>query len=234
MKPLIGITAGVLREPPNRDLMYNTSDYFRSVQNAGGIPVLLPFCETEAQAGEILSRLDGLLLSGGADMDPQLYGEQPHPKNGAVSPERDATEIALTNVALSRNLPLLGICRGHQVLAVATGGTLYQDIPTQLPKALKHAQEGPRWFQSHSVTVVPETRLYGLLGESARVNSYHHQSVKDVPPGWVASASASDGVNEALEHKGYQFALSVQWHPENFTGRATNFDALFRAFISAC
>lgn len=234
MKPLIGITAGNLREPPNRDYMYNTSDYFRSVQNAGGIPVLLPFCETEAQAGEILSRLDGLLLSGGADMDPQLYGEQPHPKNGAVSPERDATEIALTNVALSRNLPLFGICRGHQVLAVVTGGTLYQDIPAQLPMALKHYQEGPRWFQSHAVTMTPQTRLYGLLGESARVNSFHHQSVKDIPPGWVASAAAADGVNEALEHKGYKFALSVQWHPESFAGRPIHFDALFRAFIAAC
>jgi len=234
MRPLIGITAGLLREPPSRDIMYNTSDYFRAVQNNGGIPVLLPFCQTEAEAGEILSRLDGLLLSGGADIAPQLYGEQPHQRTGAVSPERDATEMALTTVALSRNLPVFGICRGHQVLAVATGGTLYQDIPAQVPGALKHAQEGPRWFQSHGVTIEPQTRLHGLLGDFVRVNSFHHQSVKAVPPGWVASAAASDGINEALEHKGYRFALTVQWHPENFSGRATNFDTLFQAFIEAC
>lgn len=235
MKPLIGITAGLLREPPNRDWIFNTNDYFRSVQNAGGIPVLLPFIKTEGDAAQVLERIDGLLLSGGADMDPQLYGEQPHPKSGAVSPERDETELALTRVALQRNMPVLGICRGHQVLAVAAGGTLWQDISTQISGSLKHVQEGPRWFASHRVRVEPGTRLAAVLGTEFLVNSYHHQAVKELPPGgWIASAAADDGIYEALEHPGRRFALSVQWHPENFTARDYNFDALFRTFVEAC
>lgn len=233
MKPLIGITACLLRELPNRDWIWNTNDYFRAVENAGGIPVLLPFLKTESDALAVLERIDGLLLSGGSDVDPQLYGEQPHPKNGAVTPERDETEILLTRAALGRDLPVFGICRGHQVLAVAAGGTLYQDIPAQVPTAFKHAQEGPRWFASHKVTARPGTRLAALLGTEFPVNSYHHQAVKYVPAGWTASAVAADGINEALEHPGYKFALSVQWHPENFTARDYNFDALFRAFVDA-
>ena len=234
MKPLIGITASMLRELPNRDWIWNTNDYFRAVQRAGGIPVLLPFCETTAEAAEILDRMDGLLLSGGGDVDPLLYGEQPHPQMGEISPERDVTELAYTQVALERDMPVLGICRGHQVLAVAAGGTLVQDIPAQVPGAIKHRQQAPRWYPSHAVEAKPGTRLAELLGTEFKVNTYHHQSVKALPPEWVVSAVAADGVIEALEHPGYRFLLSVQWHPENFLGRAYNFDRLFTAFVEAC
>lgn len=233
MKPLIGITASTHREPPNRDWVVIPHDYFRAVQLAGGIPVLLPFISTEAEADAILNRIDGLLLSGGSDVDPQLYGEDPQPWLGAVSPERDAAELALTRAALKRDLPLLGICRGHQVLAVAVGGTLWQDIPKQLPKSIKHAQEAPRWFTGHRVTVKDGTRLQQILGSEILVNTYHHQAVKAVPAGWVESATAPDGINEALEHPGYRFVLSVQWHPENFAGRPYSFAPLFEAFIGA-
>lgn len=233
-KPLIGITASMLRELPNRDWIWNTNDYFRAVQRAGGIPVLLPFIETEAEAAEILDRIDGLLLSGGADVDPQLYGEDPHPKLGAISPERDCTELTLARKALERNFPIFGICRGHQVLAVAAGGTLWQDIPAQVTGAMKHAQDAPRWYPGHKVNAKPGTRLAELLGSEFGVNTYHHQSVKAMPSDWVVSAVAHDGVVEAIEHPGYKFVLSVQWHPENFSGRSYNFDALFKAFIAAC
>lgn len=233
MKPVIGVTAGLLRELPNRDWIWNTNDYFRAVQRGGGIPMLLPFVETEAEAAEVLDRIDGLLLSGGDDLDPLLYGEMPHPKNGSVSPERDTTEMAYARTALRRNMATLGICRGHQVLAVAFGGTLWQDIPSQVPTAMQHQQAAPRWFASHPVLVAPGTRLAAILGVECRVNTYHHQSVKEAPPGWVVSAVAPDGIIEAIEHPGYHFALSVQWHPENFQGRPANFDALFRAFIKA-
>jgi putative glutamine amidotransferase len=233
-KPLIGVTASMLRELPNRDWIFNTNDYFRAVQDAGGVPVLLPFVPNEEEAAEVLDRLDGLLLSGGADIDPLIFGEQPHQKLGAVSPERDAAEIAYTRVALKRDMPVFGVCRGHQVLAVAAGGSLYQDIPAQVPGANKHAQDGPRWFASHTVAAVPGTRLATLMGNSFRVNSYHHQSVKDVPTGFIGSAVAPDGINEALEHPGHKFVLSVQWHPENFVGRDYNFKAIWTAFIDAC
>lgn len=232
MKPLIGITASTHREPPS-DWVVNSHDYFRAVHLAGGIPVLLPFIATEAEANEVLDRIDGLLLSGGCDVDPQLYGEDAHPRLGTVSPERDATELALARAALKRDLPILGICRGHQVLAVAVGGTLWQDIPAQVAKSIKHAQEAPRWFTGHRVTVKDGTRLQQILGSEFLVNTYHHQAVKAVPAGWVESATAPDGINEALEHPGYRFVLSVQWHPENFAGRPYSFAPLFEAFIGA-
>ena len=234
MKPLIGVTGNLLREQPNRDWSYISNDYFEAVQHAGGIPVLLPWVDSEEEAAAVLAKLGGLLLSGGNDIDPQVYGEHPHPKNGGVSPERDLAELAYAKVALSQNLPTLGICRGHQLLAVACGGTLWQDIPAQVPGAIKHSQEGPRWFASHSVKALAGTRIADLLGTEFKVNTYHHQAVKDLPAGFVASATAPDGINEAMENPTYKFCLSVQWHPENFTARAYHFGTLFQAFISAC
>lgn len=236
MKPLIGITAAPHVDPAEkRDWIYNTRDYFRAVQNAGGIPVLLPFLETEEQAAEVLDRMDGLLLSGGADVHPGLYGEQVHPQCGSIEPERDATELALARLAIRRDMPVFGICRGHQVLAVAFGGSLYQDIPAQLPDRLNHQQVVvPRNHEAHAVTVKPGTRLANLIGVGARVNTRHHQAVKDVPKGWVETAVSEDGVNEGMENPACKFALSVQWHPENFTGKAYSFDSIFRAFVDAC
>jgi len=236
MKPLIGITPCALLEVPQRDWIYNPHDYSRAVQRAGGIPVLLPFVETDEAAAEVLARVDGLLLSGGEDLDPLLFGEMPHPQTGAIDPLRDTSELAYARVAMAQEKPVLGICRGHQVLAVAFGGTLWQDIPSQLPQAMKHAAalpSQPKWYPTHPVRIEPETRLAALLGTSTRVNSRHHQSVKDLPPGWVLSATAPDGVIEAMEHPTARFALSVQWHPENFQGRDFNFDTLFRAFVDA-
>ncbi len=236
MRPLIGITAAPYKDAEQgRDWVYNTRDYFRAVQNAGGIPVLLPFIETVEQAAEILDRIDGLLLSGGADIHPGLYGEEIHPQCGSIEPERDATELALARLALERDMPVFGICRGHQVLAVAFGGTLYQDIPAQLPGKINHQQVViPRNHEAHEVAVVGGTRLEGLIGGTARVNTRHHQSVKDVPPGWVENAVSPDGVNEGMENPAHKFALSVQWHPENFTAKAYSFDVVFRAFVDAC
>jgi len=234
VKPLIGVTADTLHDVPGRDGLWNTADYFRAVQLAGGIPVLLPFIATETDAAAILDRLDGILFSGGPDVDPAVFGEAPHQKLGYVSPERDAAELLLAPMALKRDMPVLGICRGHQLLAIAEGGTLWQDIPSQVPSAIKHAHALPKWYPIHSVTVAPESRLAAILGTEVRVNSRHHQAVKDVPPGWVSSATAPDGLNEAMEKPGARFALSVQWHPENFAGREYNFDKLFAAFVAAC
>lgn len=234
MKPLIGVTASLLREPPQRNWVYNSADYFQAVQDAGGIPVLLPLIASEQDAAEVLDRVDGLLLSGGGDMDPVYFGEDPHPYLGAITPERDVTELALTREALRREMPVFGICRGHQVLAVAAGGALHQDIATKVPGALKHQQDAPRWYPTHSVAVKQGTMLDALLGTSFRVNSFHHQAVRSVPPDWVVSATAPDGVIEAIEHPRYRFVLSVQWHPESFVGRGDQFKRLFEAFLAAC
>lgn len=233
MKPLIGITADRLRDG-SHDGLWNTYDYFLAVQRAGGIPVLLPNVETEDDALALLNRLDGILFSGGPDVDPIHFGEEPVPGLGAIDPERDVTELLLARAALNASLPILGICRGHQLLAVAAGGTLWQDIPSQVKGALKHPHGGtPKWYPTHSITVTPGTRLERLLDGKTRINSRHHQAVKDVPAGWVESAKAPDGINEAMELPGERFVLSVQWHPENFQGRPYSFDAIFAALVEA-
>ena len=234
MRPLIGVTAcNREREEPGCDWLYTPHDYFRAVWRAGGLPVMLPVAADEQDAAQVLERLDGLLLSGGEDLDPTLYGELPLPRTGRIDPERDAAELAYARLAVERDLPVLGICRGLQVLAVAFGGALWQDIPTQVDGAIKHRQEAPADYPTHPVVIEPGTRLHALLGTPRQVNSRHHQGVKRVPPGWVASAHSPDGVIEAMEHPGRTFVLSVQWHPENFEGRPYSFDPLFDAFVEA-
>jgi len=238
MKPLVGVTANpnrewVAGEADERDWMWISSDYFHAVERAGGIPMLMPFCKTEEDADALLERVDCVLLSGGRDLDPQLYGEQPHQKTGKIHPERDHSELLLAKAALSRGIPVLGICRGHQVVAVAGGGTLWQDLPSQLPTCIKHKQDAPRWYPSHAVTAVPGTRVASLLGTEFKVNTYHHQAVKDLPLGWIECAVAPDGVNEAMEMPGDVFRVTVQWHPECFQGRSYSFAPLFEAFVAA-
>jgi putative glutamine amidotransferase len=183
----------------------------------------------------MLDRLDALVLSGGVDVDPALYGEPRHATVTRVVPERDAFEIALVDEALRRELPLLAICRGHQVLNVARGGTLYQDIPSQIPGAGHHDRDSARWEYCHDVDVLPGTRLREVLGrDKVAVNSFHHQAVKDVGRGLVVSArGAGDGVVEAIEDPTRRFALGVQWHPESFWDQPRTFQALFEAVVRA-
>jgi putative glutamine amidotransferase len=184
-------------------------------------------------------RVAGLVLTGGADLDPRLYGEEPHPTCQLAPPDRDAFEIELVTRALERDVPVLAICRGLQVMNVAAGGTLVQDIPSAIPRALDHRVKTPPWAIAHPVGLDPSSRLAAALalspGASARVavNSRHHQAVKHVAPDFVTVASAPDGVVEAIERPGARFCVGVQWHPENFW-RTGEFDTLFAAFVDAC
>lgn len=191
--------------------------YIQSIREAGGIPFVIPVTNDPEQINDILDSIDGILMSGGEDFDPQLYGEQPLRQLGSVVPERDKFDLLLIKGAVGRGLPLLGICRGEQGLNIALGGTLYQDIPSQLPKSVKHSQTAPSSYGTHAVKVEKGSIVGNLLGaDSISVNSFHHQSVRTVAPGLMISATASDGVVEAIEKPGDPRIVGTQFHPEGF------------------
>jgi putative glutamine amidotransferase len=230
-RPAIGITIGYARQED--ELFALRDDYVRAVEDGGGLPlVFAPGREEDAPA--LLDHVSGLVLSGGADVDPRLYGEQPHPRLGRVIAERDAFELALCREALDRGLPILAICRGQQVLNVATGGTLVQDIPSEVSGAHDHDPETERWATTHQVTIVAGTRLRAILGaDTVAVNSFHHQAVRDPGRGVVISARSEDGVVEGIEIPEQPFVVGVQWHPEAFWDHGRRFQPLFEALAGA-
>ncbi|MQL52603.1 gamma-glutamyl-gamma-aminobutyrate hydrolase family protein [Desulfofundulus thermobenzoicus] len=231
MSPVIGITCA-WDEPAGR---YFLSRYYTAaVEEAGGRPVLLPHPPPKRSGMVLPAFLDGLILSGGGDVDPSYFGEEPLPGLGEIAPERDAFEMELTRRALAAGLPLLGICRGAQVLNIAAGGDIYQDIKSQVPGCLQHGQQGPRWFPSHNITIEGGTRLARILGSGIRrVNSFHHQAVRRVAPGFKVAARATDGIIEAIEYSGPAFVLGVQWHPETMWERDGTALDLFKALVEA-
>ncbi len=229
MKPLIGLTA--YREQAQWGVWSQGADllpasYADAISRAGGVPLLLPAATDDPDAAAaVVERLDGLVISGGADVDPAHYGEQPHARTGAARPDRDAWELALLTSAAAANLPTLGVCRGMQVMAVASGGTLDQHTPDLVGHDEHNPQPGV--FGDIEVTTSDESVLHTILGPAVTVRCHHHQSVHS-HPGYVATAWAPDGTLEAMEAEGSRFCLGVQWHPE--AGRDQRlFDALVRA-----
>ena len=210
-------------------------DYEEAVRRAGGDVRILNY-ETDRPA-DVVNEVDGILLPGGDDVLPSLYGADAHPTFGAAEPGRDAYELELATRAGDADLPLFAICRGIQVLNVARGGTLVQDIPSELPDAIPHEVRDTPFTIAHDVWVSEGTLLHTLLreridGDACPVNSRHHQAVEKVGSGLVVSATAPDGVIEAVEDPSKRFCVGVQWHPENFY-RTGEFRALFEAFITA-
>lgn len=210
--------------------------YIRAVQRVGGTPVVIPPTATETDWEALLAHLDGLLLSGGGDVDPALYGDASEPWMGQVDADRDFSELGLTQRWLATERPLLAICRGHQVLNVALGGTLYQDISAHMPHALDHAYVAalPMETTVHSVTLEPGSQLAALLGGTAfEVNSAHHQALKAVGERLSVVGRAPDGVVEAVELPDHPFCIGVQWHPEAMVKTSATMWPLFEAFIRA-
>jgi len=228
VKPVIGITCS---QDLAEDRTYLTETYLRAVEAAGGLAVLLP--PLEGCAHRYCRLVDGLVLSGGVDLDPFWFGEEPLPGMGKICPARDAMEVALVREALAHDKPLLAICRGMQVLNVAAGGSIYQDLRGQVPNLLKHMQEAPRWYPTHGTDVLAGSRLAGALGSGTRVNSFHHQAVKVIAPGFRATAWAPDGVVEAIESEGHRFVMGVQWHPEDMATRDRQQLELIRMLVAA-
>ena len=223
MKAVIGITP---------DYSYETEQYIlkdtyvKAVRKAGGLPVML-------FPDEVLPPfLNGVLFTGGGDIDPLLFGEEPLSESGEISPIRDDFEFSLCRQALERKMPMLGVCRGIQVMNIVTGGGIYQDIFVQTGTNLKHMQQAPRFYGTHSITLEKDSLLGRLWKkEKINVNSLHHQSVSQTGKGFRVSARSADGLTEAIEHTEISFAVGVQWHPEALASEEQAL--LFQAFLKA-
>ncbi len=228
---LIGVTPS-LTEKGNITL---NQDYVDAVFRAGAVPVLLPLTEDEAVMREMLCRVDGLLLTGGADVGPEVYGEETLPCCGETCPQRDRFELPICRLALERDMPVLAICRGHQILSCALGGTMYQDIAEQFGPDLKHPQYDIPRDKAHGMLVEEGSLLHKITGLTRfKVNSRHHQAIKTPGAGLKVIAHADDGLIEAVELPGKRFVLGVQWHPEALSDRYPEAQALFNAFVEAC
>jgi putative glutamine amidotransferase len=231
-RPLIGLTldaepAGGWSKYPWYALRQN---YAEAVNAHGGLAVALP--HDAGLAAAYLDRLDGLIVTGGAfDVDPALYGETETHESVELKADRTMAELALLRGALARNMPVLGICGGQQLLAVALGGTLYQHIPDAIPGALEHEQKISHYEPGHEVKILPGTRLYEIVGPKMLVNTSHHQAVRAAGRG-VVNALSPDGVIEGVEDPAQKFCIGVQWHPEYFVDPGDA--ALYAAFMDAC
>ena len=230
-KPIIGVTPLFDRE---RDSYWMLPGYLEGLEQAGAIPIVLPLPEDLDDLPQLVSLCDGLLFTGGQDVSPALYGEAPKPTCGEVCPARDRMEQTLLHLALERDLPVLGICRGIQFLNAVLGGTLYQDLPTEYPFQTQHHMPPPYDRAVHTVTLQPGTPLAELLGtEHIGVNSYHHQAVKTLAPCLTEMAWSEDGLIEAVCLPGKRFVWAVQWHPE-FSFRVDEHSRkIFGAFVAA-
>jgi putative glutamine amidotransferase len=234
-RPLIGLTTSRGRNKNGLSQLTITEAYVQALTLAGALPVMLPLGAPDYDLEELLTRLDGLLLTGGGDVAPERYGSRAHPLVSEVDQDRDRVEIQLIQSALERELPVLGICRGLQVMNVTLGGSLYEDLQDQRPNTHNHQffPEHPRSYQAHLVTIENGSHLQLILStQSAQVNSFHHQGIRRLARGTRATAFAPDGVIEGLELEAYPFGLAVQWHPEWLPDQP-EMRALFQAFIEA-
>lgn len=234
MKPIIGITAS--KELGKEQYAIEEADT-AAIMQAGGLPIMLPHLTGEADIEQIANHIDGLFAAGGYDIDPTLFGEEPHPNLGVIIPSRDAFELELIKKVLELGKPILAVCRGAQILNIAVGGDMYQDITDQIGgDLLQHKQKAPKFHGSHYVHV-PEGSLLHLLTGSGKlkVNSRHHQANRRVPESFLISGKASDGVIEAIESKEHRFVLGLQWHPENMAIASDEASMrIFEGFIEAC
>jgi len=245
VRPIVGIPTqtlqslgGVSAEIPPSWVM--SQRYIVTLTNAGALPWMIPLVADEETLRGIYDSLDAVFLPGGADIDPVSYGTAPHPMCDKTDRDRDRVELALARWAIADGKPVLGVCRGMQLVNIAAGGTLYQDLATQYANGIKHdylpfgGRGHPRDFLAHEVRVAEDSRLARLFGAgSIKVNSMHHQGVREIGAGLVATAQAPDGLVEALEGAGPAYLLAVQWHPEALTEKDEATRRLFSEFVEA-
>src|SRR5258706_8488947 len=232
--PLIGVSTSIT-VGTNPERAYVNSAYLHAVQQAGGVPVPLPPQLSAASLEQLGAELYGLLLTGGGDMDPARFGEAPHATLYDVAPSRDTVETSVLNLSLARGVPVLAVCRGVQVLNVALGGTLHQDVATEPGTQIPHSQKEPRDQPTHKVKITPGSRLAETLGtDEIEVNSMHHQAIHRLGRGLTAVAWAPDQLVEGAEISDpARFVLGVQWHPEELVGHSEPARRLFSALLAA-
>lgn len=235
-KPIVGITTNTLTMAegvnPNIERSYVNYDYVEALTLAGAVPILLPVIADQKTIEAQCALLDGLVLTGGPDVNPLLYGEEPSDKLECIYPERDEFELYLIKKAVKKLIPILGICRGMQLINVAFGGSLYQDVSHYSKTELQHRQQAKQHVPSHTIDIIPTSKLYQLLDSKQVItNSLHHQAVKKIAPGFIASASARDGLIEGIEKKGKDFIVGVQWHPEKMIKSQTGMQRFFNHFV---
>ena len=233
--PVIGITTYRSYNRAGSPLIALNEAYIRAVLMAGGTPVMIPLGVSENRLLGLFKWLDGILFSGGGDVHPSFYGSEPHPLADEVDRDRDRIELNLVNHAVETGKPFLGICRGLQVINVALGGSLYEDIETQTESTIQHqtAKDYPRNHLAHPVDISAGSTLHQILQQlSIQVNSFHHQAIRDLASGLTATALARDSIIEAIELKDHPFGLGVQWHPEGMVENSEML-SLFQAFIQA-
>ncbi|MBV9690870.1 MAG: gamma-glutamyl-gamma-aminobutyrate hydrolase family protein [Ktedonobacteraceae bacterium] len=237
IRPLIGIPCRSWQNPKNSRFIYGSyQTYVHALEAAGGVPVLIPLLSDPSGLTSLLPRVDGLLLSGGIDIQPRLYGEDPHPMLGQVDPRLDEFELALVQWAIENGLPTLGICRGMQILNVALGGSLYQDLTTMYPGSVRHANwDLPSNKIVHCVSVKAGSRMEKILGvREVNANSLHHQGVKVPGRGVCITGYAEDGLAELMEIPEQRFMMAVECHPEHLYQDEPVWARLFAAFVAAC
>jgi len=234
-KPIIGITTAFDFE---KGISSVKEDYYEAIIRCSAVPILIPVTDEKGIWQEYLEMCDGLVLSGGPDIDATYFGMCNMPYANEISPIRDSMEIFIAQQAIAMDKPILGICRGIQVLNIAAGGSIFQDIYSENyaeKKLLKHSQQAPRWFQIHNINIQGKTCLQDIFErDSLKVNSFHHQAVSEVAPGFMINAYAEDGIIEAICMDNKKFVMGVQWHPENLWRKDINHLKLFERLVSVC
>ncbi|CDA07682.1 gamma-glutamyl-gamma-aminobutyrate hydrolase family protein [Fusobacterium animalis] len=234
-RPIIGISSSVIVDEAGSFAGYKRAyvnkDYVDAVIRAGGVPLIIPFSTDKEVIISQAQLIDGLILSGGHDINPYNYGQEPSQKIGETFPERDTYEMILLEESKKRNIPILGICRGFQLINVAAGGTLYQDLSLIPGNILKHNQVSNPTLKTHKVEIKENSVISSIFGKETMVNSFHHQVIDKVANDFIVVAKASDGVVEAIEHKTYKFLVAVQWHPEMLAVNCEKARELFSKFV---
>lgn len=234
MKPIIGVVPSINEK---------TKHYYINIENteaiilAGGCPLILPYTAYEDDIRQLVNKIDGLYITGGNDVDPEYFNEAPHEKLGEVNPIRDAFELKLLTCILPVNKPVLGVCKGMQMINTVLGGDLYQDITSQVKtKLIQHSQKSQMIYPSHAIHIKEETKLHLITSKTKmRVNSYHHQAVRRLGRNLIISGESDDGIIEAIESTAHPFVIGLQWHPECMVrGEDNSSKKIYESFIAAC